>query len=189
MKTPFKLKYNTSPLRNKLNSPLKQGGGGRMAANTWPDAAGYHGDETTTPVEKTYFTVPCSGENCPGGHDSDPDVSGHQVPDKSEYDVLKQSHEEHNKKIEMRKRMNLIPISHFPGKGYGDDNWDVDAVRTKKGTETHQFVQHAGSIKSFDQVYKETGVWEGEGDLPAHLEGTYKKPGRFKRWLQLNNII
>ena len=75
MKTPFKLKYNVSPLKNKLNSPLKQGLGGRWAANTWPGAAGYHG-ETTDIKSKSYYTVECDGENCPTPNlDKDPETS------------------------------------------------------------------------------------------------------------------
>jgi hypothetical protein len=90
MTTPFKMKYNTSPLRSELNSPLKQAYGVFFGGeNLDLDAP----RETTTP-EKTYFTVPCTGENCPtpGLDDPQPTVPGHQLSQFGHYEDVLEAH-------------------------------------------------------------------------------------------------
>ena len=201
MKTPFKLKYDSSPLRNKLNSPLKQpffiistGLENVTMGEDWTQE-GYH----SVSNKPSYFNVPCTlGENCPtkgGVYDEDPDVAGHQLETRSLQKSVAEDHEamgEHLKKLE---KQNLVPVrgtSELNLEGYdlsdriafhhtGDRlYYDKMNVQKFKGEPVQE---------SYEDHYKRTGTWQGEGSLPSHLEGTYTKPkkeSRFKRWWKLN---
>ena len=105
MKTPFKMKHNTSPLRNKLNSPLKQVPYFGVISTVYP----YDDQDMDigTP-EKSYYTVPCTGENCPTPNlwDPQPKVPGHQFGDYYNYNTVLEAHtkakEEKQKDIDVK---------------------------------------------------------------------------------------
>ena len=62
------------------------------------------------------------------------------------------------------------------------------AATLKNPIPSQQFKSTKGSQVSYADAYKKTGIWEGEGSLPTHLEGTYKKPNLLKRIFHKSNF-
>jgi len=191
MKTPFKMKYDTSPLKSILNSPLKQ-------SILIPPVVLDIGQQSALPTEEsmssnkpTYHTVPCDGQNCPTPKlDEDPDAPGHQFKNHENWIPVQEIHNE-------------IDAHETGGGGFSrprnrkmlgenkvrfDTHYDLKNRINSNRTYTAQFKNTKGSQVSYADTYKKTGTWEGEGDLPTHLEGTYKKPNLLKRIFHKSNF-
>jgi hypothetical protein len=189
MKTPFKMKYNTSPLKSRLNSPLKQ-------SILMPPPVLDIGQQSVLPTEESmssnkpsYYTVPCDGGNCPTPKlDKDPDTPGHQLGDIENFKEVQKIHDE-------------IDAAGSGGGGYMtprnqkilskvtfDNMYDLRNRINSNRTYTAQFKNTKGSQVSYADAYKKTGIWEGEGSLPSHLEGTHKKPNILQRIFHKSNF-
>ena len=195
MKTPFKMKYNTSPLKSRLNSPLKQGEGfghlqdGQMRAMYTSEWDFLKTSKTPTNT-KSYYTVPCDGGNCPTPKlDEDPKTPGHQFKNHENWIEVQGVHDEigsggggymtpKNKKI----------LSENIKKVTFDTHYDLKHRINSNRTYTAQFKNTKGSQVSYADAYKKTGIWEGEGSLPSHLEGTHKKPNILQRIFHKSNF-
>ena len=190
MKTPFKMKYNTSPLKSRLNSPLKQG-------PVFPGIILDIGQQDILPTEESmssnkpsYYTVPCDGGNCPTPKlDEDPKTPGHQFKNHENWIEVQGVHDEigsggggymtpKNKKI----------LSENIKKVTFDTHYDLKHRVNSNRTYTAQFKNTKGSQVSYADAYKKTGIWEGEGSLPSHLEGTHKKPNILQRIFHKSNF-
>ena len=190
MKTPFKMKYNTSPLKSRLNSPLKQG-------PVFPGIILDIGQQDILPTEESmssnkpsYYTVPCDGGNCPTPKlDEDPKTPGHQFKNHENWIEVQGVHDEigsggggymtpKHKKI----------LSENIKKVTFDTHYDLKHRINSNRTYTAQFKNTKGSQVSYADAYKKTGIWEGEGSLPSHLEGTHKKPNILQRIFHKSNF-
>lgn len=198
MKTPFKMKYDTSPLKSILNSPLKQGEGfghlqdGAARAQYTSDWNFLKSSKQTVPAKTTY-TVECeAGQSCPAHKiDENANVPGHQVGDYKNYLEIDNLHKE-MKDAKSSSGGHSLPKNRkilSESKVTFETMYDLKNRINSNRAITMKFnpKQH-GTYESFDDLYKRTGTWEGQGSLPAHLEGTYKKPNLLQRIFHKSNF-